>query len=54
MKRSNGSTERSRSGSATGKATCKDCALYWMCLERSRMYPCVEFKHKEKDKGGNK
>ena len=30
--------------------SCKDCTHYWMCSERSRMYPCMEFEHKEKKK----
>lgn len=45
MKHLNGSTGRSPSGRKTdSRPHCKGCEHYWCCMERSRDYPCTEYK----------
>lgn len=39
-----------KSSKPNKRTSCKDCALYWGCPDRSRNYPCKKFKPKEETK----
>ena len=53
MKLSNASTGKSSRPSGVDKRkSCRNCRHYWNCMERSRDYPCTEFRLKQEKTDG--